>query len=197
MPLGAVHPNSFRPIAAIAVIRRLRQHRRMKARLPVIIAVAILAFAAGWFVRGLNPELSCKTRGGFYSETTRTCIFAEPSASSVNEAQEAAKQESSASQSAAVPFSSASINDAAYHLKVHRDGTFSWNGQVVNEVTLHDYLRKFSEMPEGAGSLSLEFEPGSPTKLKELLRRDITDSGLCRQGRCVEMRWGTPTRVVN
>lgn len=64
----------------------------MKGRLSVITAVAVLAFAAGWFVRGLNPELGCKAKGGFYSETIRTCIFVEPSDASVNEAQHAAKQ---------------------------------------------------------------------------------------------------------
>jgi hypothetical protein len=62
----------------------------MKAHPSVIVAVAVIAFAGGWFVRGLNPELSCKAKGGFYSETTRTCIFAEPSAASLNEAQRSA-----------------------------------------------------------------------------------------------------------
>ena len=169
----------------------------MKARLSVIVALVILAFGAGWFVRGHSPELRCKAEGGFYSETIRTCIFAEPSAATVNNAQQAAKVESSASGSAAVPFSNASVNDAAYHLKVQRDGTFGWNGQVVNEATLDDYLRKFSAMPRGAGQLSVEFEPDTPATVKELVRHDITESGLCRQGRCVEMKWGTPTRVVS
>ena len=114
----------------------------------------------------------------------------------MNEAQHAANQESSAGQSA-VPFSNAPVNDAAYHLKVQADGESYWNGQVVNEVTLHEYLRKFSAMPKDAGSLSVEFAPGTPTTVKELVRRDMTGSGLCRQGRCVEMKWGTPTRIVN
>jgi hypothetical protein len=52
----------------------------MRARLLVFTAVALVAFAAGWFVRGLDPEIGCKAKGGFYSETVRTCIFAEPSA---------------------------------------------------------------------------------------------------------------------
>jgi len=98
---------------------------------------------------------------------------------------------------AAMPLSNASINDAQFRLKVRRDGTFNWNGQVVNEATLRDYLGKFSAMPKGAGPLSAEFEPGTPTTIKDLVRGDIADSGLCRQGRCLEVKWGTPTSVVN
>ena len=107
------------------------------------------------------------------------------------------QRENAAPRSTTIPFSKANVNDAAYHLRVGRDGTFSWNGQVVNEPTLRDYLEKFSGLPSGAGSLSLEFEPGTPTTTVELVRRQVTDSGLCRQNRCLEMQWGTETRVVN
>ena len=86
-------PNvSFPLIADIAVMRHLRQEGSMKARLSVITAVAVGAFAAGWFVRGLDPELSCKASGGWYSKTIRTCIFAEPSPATVEEAQQAANR---------------------------------------------------------------------------------------------------------
>ena len=47
----------------------------------------LLAFGAGWFVRGLEPELSCKERGGFYSEAVRTCIYVEPTTASLNQAE--------------------------------------------------------------------------------------------------------------
>jgi hypothetical protein len=63
----------------------------MKGRPFLIAAVVALAFGAGWFVRGLNPELGCKAKGGFYSERIRTCIFAEPSAVSVDQARLNAK----------------------------------------------------------------------------------------------------------
>lgn len=96
-----------------------------------------------------------------------------------------------------MPLSNASINDAQFRLKVRRNGTFNWNGQVVNEATLRDYLVKFSAMPKGAGLLSTEFEPGTSTTIKDLVRGDIADSGLCGQGRCIEVKWGTPTAAVN
>jgi hypothetical protein len=101
------------------------------------------------------------------------------------------------SSAAAMPPSNASINDARFRRKVGRYGTLNWNGQVVNEATLRDYLGKFSAMPKGAGSLSAKFEPSTPTRIKDLVRGDVAGSGLCRQGRCIEVKWGTPTPVVH
>ncbi len=103
----------------------------------------------------------------------------------------------SATPVAAIPLSNANINDAAYHLRVQRGGTLSWNGVVVDERTLKDYLGKFSDLPKDAGALSVDFEPGTQTSVADRVRRDVVGSGLCQQRRCIEMKWGTPMRVVN
>ena len=59
----------------------------MRRRTIILYAIVILiAFCAGWLMRGLSPELSCKERGGWYSERVRTCVFAEPSEAALNAA---------------------------------------------------------------------------------------------------------------
>lgn len=104
---------------------------------------------------------------------------------------------SSTGQNEAPPLSKAPVNEAAYHLKVQSDGTFTWNGQAVDRQTFKTYLRQFAAMPKVSGSLSVEFEPGTSTRVRDITRDDMVASGLCRQERCVEVSWGTPTRVVN
>jgi hypothetical protein len=107
----------------------------------------------------------------------------------------ALKQQSS--ETSTLPVSKERLNTAAYHLRVDRAGTLGWNGAVVNEATLRDYLGEFSRRPEAAGTLSVEFEPGTSATTTQKVRRDVIDSGLCRQRRCLEIKWGTPTAIVN
>jgi hypothetical protein len=61
--------------------------RVMRRRFLAFYAVGLLlAFVAGWNLRGLDPELSCKAKGGFYSEELHVCNFVEPSEETLDRA---------------------------------------------------------------------------------------------------------------
>lgn len=82
----------FKPLNGRAMVPRYadtqRQGIAMRRRNAVFMIAGIgLSFAGGYFVRGLNPELACKTNGGWYSEAVRECMYVEPSEAALRDAQ--------------------------------------------------------------------------------------------------------------
>jgi hypothetical protein len=55
-------------------------------RMAIAAIVVLLAVVVGWVARGWNPEISCKEKGGFYSEKYRVCVFAEPTDAALKQA---------------------------------------------------------------------------------------------------------------
>jgi hypothetical protein len=49
-----------------------------RGKIALFVVGFSIAFALGYYVRGFQPELSCKENGGYYSEAIRTCMYVEP-----------------------------------------------------------------------------------------------------------------------
>nr|WP_299855488.1 hypothetical protein [Sphingomonas bacterium] len=82
-------------------------------------------------------------------------------------------------------------------LQVPVRGDFLWNGMPTSADVLKDYIQQFAHLPENAGRISVEFEPGNAQRRVVWVRRQIAESGLCRQHRCVEAAWKVRRPVVN
>ena len=57
-----------------------------RGKIALVVVGFPIAFALGYYVRGFQPELSCKEGGGYYSEAVRTCIYAEPTEANLRQA---------------------------------------------------------------------------------------------------------------
>jgi len=84
-----------------------------------------------------------------------------------------------------------------YLVQVNRGGTVKWNGQKLDDAEFKTYVRQYAALPEGAGRLWVEFEPQAPSDRALFVRKQIVESGLCEQQRCVEGEWGAKRPVVN
>ena len=49
-----------------------------RGKIVLFVVSFPIVFALGYYVRGFQPELSCKEAGGYYSEAVRTCMYVEP-----------------------------------------------------------------------------------------------------------------------
>ena len=84
-----------------------------------------------------------------------------------------------------------------YLVKLTRAGTIEWNGQKLDDDEFASYLRQYAALPKDAGRLWVEIETDVPAGRAIRVRKQILQSGLCEQQRCVEERWGVQRPVVN
>lgn len=84
-----------------------------------------------------------------------------------------------------------------YVTQVSRVGNIEWNGQRLDDAEFERYVRQYAALPEGAGRLWVEFEPGAPPGRIEFVRQNVLESGLCKQRRCVEGLWRASRPVIN
>lgn len=82
-------------------------------------------------------------------------------------------------------------------LQVPRQGDYLWNGTPVGADTVKDYLKQVAQRRDDADGAVVEVEPGTPRERAAWVRRQIIDSGLCRQHRCLEARWLEKRPVIN
>jgi hypothetical protein len=82
-------------------------------------------------------------------------------------------------------------------VQVPRHGDYLWNGAPVDAETLSAYLKRVAQLRSDADGAVVEIEPGTARKRAGWVRRQVIDSGLCRQHRCLEGRWGEQRPVVN
>ena len=98
---------------------------------------------------------------------------------------------------AQIPFDTSAGFLDGYSLRVPRHGNFFWNGRLVGQAKLTNFLRQWAGMPEDAGRLFVAFEPGTPQTRMSWVRQQIIDSGLCKQRRCAEVGWNVKRPVVH
>jgi hypothetical protein len=96
----------------------------------------------------------------------------------------------------AFPFDNGTGFLNGYLLQVPKQGDFLWNDAPVDGATLTDYAREYAQRHGEGDRLVVEFEPGTPADRSARVRRELRDSELCRQGRCVEAGWGVKRTVV-
>lgn len=96
-----------------------------------------------------------------------------------------------------LPFDNSSGFLNGYFLRIPRTGDFLWNGAPVDQAILTTYLRQWAALPRSAGHLFVAFEPGTPQPRAEWVRKQVMDSGLCKQRRCAEVGWDVIRPVVN
>ena len=97
---------------------------------------------------------------------------------------------------AAFPIDNGSAFLSGYRLQVPKQGVFLWNSLPIEAATLTAYLREYSKAGGEADRLVVEFEPGTPSDRIEGVRRQVRESGLCRQNRCAEAPWRVKRPVV-
>jgi hypothetical protein len=61
---------------------------------------------------------------------------------------------------------------------------------------LSDYTREYTQVHGEGDRLVVEFEPGTPAGRIDQVRRQVRESGLCRQNRCAESAWMVKRPVV-
>ncbi len=98
---------------------------------------------------------------------------------------------------ARLPFDSSTGFIHGYSLRVPRNGDFLWNGAPVGQAVLKAYLRQWAALPRNAGRLFVAFEPGTSQSRVQWVRKQVIDSGLCKQRRCAEVGWAVRRPVVN
>lgn len=99
--------------------------------------------------------------------------------------------------SAPLPFDHSTGFLDGYSLRVSQNGEIRWNGVPVSAAVLTDYLRQYAALPHNAGHLFVAFEPGLAPTRAEWVRRQVVNSGLCKQQRCAEVGWNVKRPVVN
>ena len=95
-----------------------------------------------------------------------------------------------------IPFEHAVGFRDGFLLKVPREGGFLWNGGPVKAAILSDFVQQYAHLPTGGGRLWIEFEPGVSPQRAAWVRRQVVESGLCRQHRCAEEEWNAKRPVV-
>jgi len=82
-------------------------------------------------------------------------------------------------------------------LQVPRHGDVLWNGMPTQNSVVTDYLMRVSHLPTDAGGVVVEIEPDTTRDRAAWIRRQVIDSGLCRQHRCFEAGWQEKRPVIN
>ena len=95
-----------------------------------------------------------------------------------------------------LPFDNSTGFLDGYRVRVSRQGGVTWSGMAVNNAKLTAYINQVASRPQDA-RLWVEFEPGVSQTRADWVRRQIIDSGLCRQHRCAEVGWNVSRPVVN
>lgn len=98
--------------------------------------------------------------------------------------------------SAVLPFDNSTDLLHGSSLRVPREGNFVWDGENVDHVLLTKNLGELSHAPN-AGTLVVAFEPNTTQTRVNWVRRQIIDSGLCSQKRCLEVSWSTKRDFID
>ncbi len=94
-----------------------------------------------------------------------------------------------------LPFVDATKLMGGYSLRVPHHGSFRWNGQHIGPARLRLYFHQLAALPNEW--MFLAFEPKTPEARIVWVRRQVIDSGLCKQRRCAEIGWNVKRPFVN
>lgn len=76
-----------------------------------------------------------------------------------------------------------------FEVKVHKDGTVTWNGSPISHELLAEFAGEVAKKPRGSSVITVRAEPGSACKVVNEVRGALRDREACSQQTCVEMDW--------